>query len=83
VGGDESWIPILHPDDLQLCLDQGYRAVQSGELYEIEYRFLNDLAHDAILAYSMRGMSTSGIGARSGCTGGPKRRPWDVFPTRS
>ncbi|MEO7558330.1 MAG: EAL domain-containing protein [Gammaproteobacteria bacterium] len=38
-GGDQSWKPILHPDDLQPCLDTWYRAVESGEPYQIEYRF--------------------------------------------
>lgn len=37
--GDESWMPILHADDLQRCLDQWYTAVRSGTGYEIEYRF--------------------------------------------
>lgn len=38
-GGDDSWKPILHPDDLQLCVDRWYEAVRTGEAYEIEYRF--------------------------------------------
>ena len=37
--GDQSWIPILHPDDVQLCFDAWYHAVQTGESYQIEYRF--------------------------------------------
>jgi PAS domain S-box-containing protein len=37
--GDVSWAPILHPDDLQLCLDVWYAAVRSGSPYEIQYRF--------------------------------------------
>ncbi len=37
--GDQSWTPILHPDDLQLCLDIWYHSVQTGESYQIEYRF--------------------------------------------
>ena len=40
-GGDESWLPILHPDDVQRCLDLWYRAVRTGELYEIEYRLID------------------------------------------
>lgn len=39
--GDQSWIPILHPDDVQLCVDTWYRSVQTGEAYEIEYRFID------------------------------------------
>ena len=30
VGGDDSWKSILHPDDLQKCLDIWYAAVHSG-----------------------------------------------------
>ncbi|MFC4426004.1 PAS domain-containing sensor histidine kinase [Deinococcus navajonensis] len=33
------WGPVLHPDDLQLCLDRWQQAVATGEPYEIEYRF--------------------------------------------
>lgn len=37
--GDQSWIPIIHPDDVKLCYDTWYHAVQTGEEYLIEYRF--------------------------------------------
>lgn len=37
--GDQSWEPVLHPDDLQMCLDIWYASVRSGSAYEIEYRF--------------------------------------------
>jgi len=37
--GDESWIPVLHPDDVQYCLDTWYSSVASGQPYEIQYRF--------------------------------------------
>ncbi len=33
------WQPVLHPDDVQPCLDAWKHAVQTGEIYEIEYRF--------------------------------------------
>lgn len=33
------WQPVLHPDDVQPCLDSWNRAVQSGEDYQVEYRF--------------------------------------------
>lgn len=33
------WQPVVHPDDLQRCLDVWAHSVQSGENYEIEYRF--------------------------------------------
>lgn len=39
LGGDESWVPILHPEDVQGCLDQWYEAVRSGQPYQVEYRF--------------------------------------------
>ena len=38
-GGDNSWTPILHPDDVELCLNLWYEAVRTGEPYIIEYRF--------------------------------------------
>lgn len=38
-GGDDSWTPILHPDDVQPCLDTWYAAVRAGLPYQIEYRF--------------------------------------------
>ena len=37
--GDGSWLPILHPDDVQKTLDVWYHSVKTGEPYEIEYRF--------------------------------------------
>ena len=37
--GDQSWVPILHPDDVQLCIDSWYDSVQTGKPYQIEYRF--------------------------------------------
>ena len=38
-GGDESWEPILHPDDVECCQERWYGAVRSGQAYQIEYRF--------------------------------------------
>jgi PAS domain S-box-containing protein len=37
--GDESWKPILHPDDLRRSLATWYHSVATGEPYEIQYRF--------------------------------------------
>lgn len=37
--GDQSWKPILHPDDVQRCADTYYGCIHSGQLYRIEYRF--------------------------------------------
>lgn len=33
------WAPVLHPDDLQRCVERWTQAFTSGEPYEIEYRF--------------------------------------------
>ncbi len=33
------WQPVLHPDDVQRCVERWSAAVASGEPYEIEYRF--------------------------------------------
>jgi PAS domain S-box-containing protein len=38
-GSDESWLPLLHPDDVQSCLDRWHSAVRSGTPYQTEYRF--------------------------------------------
>ena len=37
--GDQSWTPILHPDDVRPCLELWRASVESGRPYEIEYRF--------------------------------------------
>lgn len=39
--GDESWAPVLHPEDLDLVKAAWRHAVATGELYEIESRFWN------------------------------------------
>ena len=33
------WEPVVHPDDLQLCLDAWNESVRTGKPYEIKYRF--------------------------------------------
>lgn len=33
------WDPVLHPEDLQRCIDRWTHAVETGEPYDIEYRF--------------------------------------------
>ncbi|MGB3755306.1 MAG: PAS domain S-box protein [Rivularia sp. (in: cyanobacteria)] len=33
------WEPILHPDDLQICIDVWDESVSTGKEYNIEYRF--------------------------------------------
>lgn len=37
--GDESFTPLLHPDDVARCLEVWYASVRSGTEYVIEYRF--------------------------------------------
>ena len=44
--GDLSWKPILHPDDVDRCLEVWYNAVHTGQPYDIEYRFLDRVAGD-------------------------------------
>lgn len=36
---DQSWQSILHPDDVQRGADTYAHSINSGDLYEIEYRF--------------------------------------------
>ncbi len=36
--GDESWMPVVHPDDLRGCADSWYRSVRSCALLQIESR---------------------------------------------
>ena len=33
------WQAVLHPDDLQTCLEQWTRSLKTGEDYQVEYRF--------------------------------------------
>ena len=33
------WQPVLHPEDVEECLKRWATAVETGEAYEIEYRF--------------------------------------------
>jgi PAS domain S-box-containing protein len=42
---DASWESILHPEDLQRTRETWYAAVRSGELYNIEYRFIDRREH--------------------------------------
>jgi PAS domain S-box-containing protein len=37
--GQESWQPILHPDDVQRCVETYFECIRAGEPYQIEYRF--------------------------------------------
>ena len=39
------WEPVLHPDDLQTCVDRWQHAVETGEPYEVEYRFRRATDH--------------------------------------
>jgi PAS domain S-box-containing protein len=37
--GDQSWKPILHPDDVKRSFDHFYECIRQERPYEIEYRF--------------------------------------------
>jgi len=37
--GAQSWLPILHPDDLQRSMETWDGCIRSGNLFQIEYRF--------------------------------------------
>ncbi len=34
----EGWIQFVHPDDRQVCIEKWGNALQSGELYQVEFR---------------------------------------------
>ena len=36
---DWGWGPVLHPDDLQNCVDVWTHCIESGDDYQVEYRF--------------------------------------------
>lgn len=38
MGNDWGWQPVLHPDDLDRCLERWKHSLSTGEIYEIEYR---------------------------------------------
>jgi len=38
---EESWVPLLHPDDLQQSVETWERSVRTGEPYQIEHRLLD------------------------------------------
>ncbi len=37
--GQQSWEPILHPDDVERCLETYFGCVKAEKPYQIEYRF--------------------------------------------
>lgn len=39
--GDSSWIPVLHPDDMDLVKEFWYYSVENGNPYQIEFRIKN------------------------------------------
>jgi PAS domain S-box-containing protein len=38
-GQEQNWIPILHPEDVGRTLTTWYRSLDTGQPYEMEYRF--------------------------------------------
>lgn len=41
--GDESWMPVIHPEDLDRCVASWHQTVQKGESHRIEIRLRNYL----------------------------------------
>ncbi|MEZ0130682.1 PAS domain-containing protein, partial [Flavobacterium sp. LBUM151] len=39
--GDNSWTPVLHPDDETMVKDFWYHSVKNGKPYQIEFRLKN------------------------------------------
>src|SRR5262249_19623859 len=37
--GQQSWEPVLHPDDVQRCVDTYFGCIKAEKPYQIEYRF--------------------------------------------
>ncbi|SHE88630.1 ATP-binding protein [Flavisolibacter ginsengisoli] len=35
---ENSWVPVLHPDDVGIVLTKWYGSIENGEMYEAEYR---------------------------------------------
>lgn len=40
-GQSKDWIHVLHDDDVQICRETWRQAVQTGQPYQMEYRFKN------------------------------------------
>ncbi len=53
--GQSSWEPILHPDDVQRCVETYFGCVREGKAYQIEYRF-KDRARDGYRWFMGRGL---------------------------
>ncbi len=41
LGGDQSWTPVLHPDDMPLVMEYWYNSVVNGMPYQLEFRLKN------------------------------------------
>ncbi|MEN3944090.1 PAS domain S-box protein [Prosthecobacter sp. SYSU 5D2] len=44
-GLDESWVTVLHPEDLPACLERWQHSIKTGEPYETRYRWLSASGH--------------------------------------
>lgn len=44
------WLPVIHPDDRDECLKRWYRALETGEGYEMEYRLRR---HDGVYRWHL------------------------------
>jgi PAS domain S-box-containing protein len=38
LAGDESWKPVVHPEDLPRCVERWNRSIETGEPYEVRFR---------------------------------------------
>ena len=41
LAGDQSWVPVMHPDDVPLVMQFWYNSVQKGTPYQFELRLKN------------------------------------------
>jgi PAS domain S-box-containing protein len=37
--GSQTWLPVIHPDDAERTSERWFHSVQTGEPYQVEYRF--------------------------------------------
>jgi PAS domain S-box-containing protein len=44
-GLDESWVGVLHPEDLPTCLERWQHSIKTGAPYETRYRWRNVAGH--------------------------------------
>lgn len=58
---NESWMNVVHPDDLPECLERWSNSLQTGELYQTEFRLLrNDGMYRWHRAVATAGLDSNG-----------------------